>query len=173
MMQISALYRSLILLSLFLSVQGCSTFNALHPANYLPNSEHVSLLEPSLDTARLIIIRPRETLLSFPESHPVQLYQGDEKISDIQHGQFIVLDSPHLPQQLTIHWFDQEYPHISQLIQLTVNLKPGETQTVKLVKQSDKILAQTIDSEAAAVALPWLAETKIDFDQHATVAGGI
>lgn len=167
----SSVIKSVIKLGIALSfvtqLVGCSHFQALHPGALLPNTDQSQLAEPPAHLARLIIIRSRESLLPFPEKNPVQLYNGTEKIADIPHGKFLRLDSPKLPQHLTVHWFDQENPTISRTINLQINLQPGEIQTIELNMEQNDLIAQLIDQKTTTSRLPWYAEvsTPEDFSE--------
>lgn len=157
---------SLALISLSL-IQGCST----HPQTTTGSRDHQDLTAsqpPHL--ARLFILRPREALLTWSDSNPVQIYNGSKKISDLPHGRFVKLESPNLPKHLTLHWFDDQNPKISRTIHLKINLKPGETETVQLKMQNENLLATLITQDNASNQLAWTEEQEISDDMSQSLA---
>lgn len=141
--------------SLFFFLQGCAV-NSFLPVESTNYAQIVASEDPQI--ARLIIMRPREALLAWGDSNPVQIYEGSTKITDLPHGRFILLAKPTLPENLTIHWFDDQNPSVSRTIQLKVNIQPGETQTLVLGMENETLVAKLADQEDAARWFMWAVE---------------
>ena len=162
---------SLLLLTCISLFTGCSNITHFKASNLLPQPlfpkpkqvEVLSQQEPHL--ARLIIYRPRETLLSLPSSRNIELYADETKLADIKAGSYLVLDAPNFPNTLTVHWFDKEFPKISKILDLEIQINPGQQGIVRLSYEKNTasksvLVAQNMEQIDAEIALPWLVETQ-------------
>lgn len=66
-----------------------------------------------------------------------------------------------LPKELTLHWFDSQYPSVSKTMNLTINMEAGDVQAVELQFEDEKLVAALVDQADASASLPWLAEAKV------------
>jgi len=141
------------------SGSGCTILSDL--TAHQSNQRNARLTIANPDKARLILFRPRENLLQIGDPNPMALYQGDHKIADIPHGQFIALETSSMPKALTLHWFNVKQPTISKTVRLDIQLQQGESQTVKLEVDNNQLQAELMDDTQAAAQLPWLTQHKL------------
>ena len=149
---------------------GCSSINSMMPNLQMPQQDHSLAVKPTSEEAKLVLMRPRNSMLALGHKQTIYVYQSTVKLGELNEGRFMTLAGDPLPKELTLHWFDSQYPSVSKTMNLTINMEAGDVQAVELQFEDEKLIAALVNQADAASSLPWLAEAKAAVNYTSTLA---